>query len=98
MSIEARALRRSYAVFKSGVDPDTLVTTLYSKFLLTPDERAAALNKHRTPGERLDGLFTSLERRVSVDPQAFQQLLDALLSEPALASVANKIRGKGSYI
>ena len=94
MSVEARALQRSNAVFKSGVDPDTLVTTLYSKLLLTHDEREAALNKQRTPGERLDELFTSMERRVSVDPQAFQQLLDALRSEPALASVASKIQGK----
>lgn len=96
MSVEARALRRSNAVFKSGVDPDTLVTTLYSNLSLTPEEREAALNKHRTPGERLDELFTSLERRVSVDPQVFHQLLDMLRSEPALVSVASKVQGIAS--
>ena len=38
LSAESRALRRSNTVFTRGVDPDNLVTVLYSNFLLTPEE------------------------------------------------------------
>ena len=94
MSAEARALRRSNAVFKGGVDPENLVTVLYGNFLLTPDEREKVTHKTLTAGQQLEEMFTALERRVAVDPHALQKLLDALNTEPALVPVANQIQGK----
>jgi predicted DNA-binding ArsR family transcriptional regulator len=92
MSAEARALRKSNAVFKSGVDPENLVTVLYSNFLLTLDEREKATHKQFTAGQQLEEMFTALERRVAVDPHVLQKLLDALNTEPALVPVAKKIQ------
>ena len=94
MSAEARTLRRSNAIIKSGVDPENLVTVLYSNFLLTPDENEKATHKPLTAGQQLEEIFKALERRVAVDPQVLQKLLDALNSEPALEPVAKKIQGK----
>ncbi|CAI8029525.1 hypothetical protein GBAR_LOCUS16769 [Geodia barretti] len=92
MSAEARALRRSNAVFKGGVDPENLVTVLYGNFLLTPDEREKVTHKTLTAGQQLEEMFTALERRVAVDPHVLQKLLDALNTEPALVPVANQIQ------
>ena len=93
LSTESRALIRSNAVFKTGVDPSTLVTVLYSKFLLTPDEKSAATQKTLTDGDKLELMFTYLERRVSTDPQNFHKLLTALNDEPAMEAVGAKIKG-----
>jgi hypothetical protein len=93
LSTESRALRRSNAVFKTGVDPSALVTVLYSKFLLTPDERSEATQKTLTDGDKLELMFTYLERRVSTDPQNFHKLLKALNDEPAMEAVGGKIKG-----
>ena len=93
MSVEARALRRSNAVFKSGVDPEYLVTVLYSNFLLTPEERQRATHSYLTANQQLEDLFTTLERRVSANPQDFHELLKVLRNEPAMKAVACTIQG-----
>ena len=80
-------------MFKTGVDPNTLVAVLYSQFLLTPDERSAATHKTLTDGEKLEQMFTYLERRVSTDPQNFHKLLQGLSDELAMKAVADKIKG-----
>lgn len=92
-SLEARALRRSNAVFKRGVDPDTLVTTLYSNELLTPDEKAKATHSALTDQQQLEELFTSLERRVNTNPHNFHEIVEALRTEPAMEKVADKMQG-----
>ena len=93
LSTESRALRRSNAVFKRGVDPNSLVTVLYSGFLLTPEEKSAATQKTLTDDEKLELIFTYLERRVSTKLENFHKLLKALRDEPAMKSVADKIQG-----
>lgn len=93
-STESRALRKSYAVFKKGVDPDNLVTTLYSNLLLTPEERAKATQRTLTDDQKLEEIFSSLEKRVSVEPKAFHELVKALRDELAMKSVADQIQGK----
>ena len=80
-------------MFKTGVCPSTLVTVLYSQFLLTPDEKLAATQKTLTDGEKLEQMFTYLERRVSTDTQNFHKLLQALNDELAMKPVADKIKG-----
>ena len=94
LSRESRALRESYAVFKRGADPDTVITMLYSKLLLTPEEKERATQSTLTAGRQLDVLFECLERRVAADPSVFNQLVQVMLEEPALAAVGRKMQGE----
>ena len=91
LSVESRALRRSNTVFTRGVDPENLVTVLYSNFLLTPEEKARAMKQTLTIGQQLEEIFQSLERRVSTRPQDFKKIIRALLAEPALKAVGDKM-------
>lgn len=93
LSKESTAFRQSYEVFQSAVDPDTLVTMLYSRFLLTRMERMRATQRTLTTHQQLDVIFDCLERRVSVDPSVFHKLVEVLLEHPALAVVGEKMRG-----
>ena len=92
-SKESRALRRSYATFKNGADPDTVTTVLYTELLLTPEEKERAKQSTLTAREQLEVLFKCLERRVSADPSVFKKLVDRLLEEPALEAVGMKMQG-----
>ena len=93
LSRESRALRESYEVFTSGVDPGSVIKKLYSKLLLTPEEKGKAKQKMLTKDEQLDVIFDCLERRVSADPSVFNQLVQVLLEEPALEAVGKKMQG-----
>ena len=94
LSRESRGLRESYATFKRGADPDTIITMLYSKLLLTPEEKGKAKQKTLTADEQMDVVFECLERRVSADPSVFNQLVHVMLEEPALAAVGKKMQGE----
>ena len=94
LSAESRALRRSNSVFTRGVDPENLVTVLYSNFLLTPEEKARAMKQTLTIGQKLEEIFQSLERRVSTRPQDFKKIIRALLAEPALKAVGDEMQGE----
>ena len=96
-SRESRALRESYAAFKRGADPDTVITMLYSKLLLTPEKKRKAKQKTLTVDEQLHVVFDCLERRVSADPSVFNKLVQVLLEEPALESVGKKMRGERGW-
>ena len=95
MSVESRALRRSNMVFTRGVDPDNLVTVLYSYFLLTPEEKARATQRTLTIHQKLEEIFQTMERRISVTPGDLHVLIQALKAEPATKAVGDKIQGKG---
>ena len=94
LSAESRALRRSNSVFTRGVDPENLVTVLYSNFLLTPEEKARAMKQTLTIGQKLEEIFQSLERRVSTRPQDFKKIICALMAEPALKAVGDRMQGE----
>jgi len=94
LSRESRALRESYAAFKRGADPDTVITMLYSKLMLTREEKGKAKQKTLTVDEQLDVVFDCLERRVSADPSVFHKLTQVLLEEPVLAAVGKKMRSE----
>lgn len=93
ISRESRALRRSYEVFTSGVDPEFVIRNLYSKFLMTQREKERATQRTLTAHQQLDIVFECLERRVSADPSAFHQLVQMLLEEPTLERVGRKMQG-----
>ena len=78
LSAESRALRRSNRVFTRCVDPDNLVTVLYSNFLLTPEENEKASQTAAPGDQRLKAMFMALERRVSANPSVFHTLIQVL--------------------
>ncbi|CAI8008535.1 hypothetical protein GBAR_LOCUS5841 [Geodia barretti] len=77
------ALRRSNEIFVGAVDPENIVPVLYSKRLLTKEEKQKATQQSSTACQRLEEIFKAMERRVHVDPQNFNTLLQALSEEPA---------------
>jgi hypothetical protein len=93
VSAELRALINSYATFKSGVDPEYLVKALYSKGLLTCDEKESATQRMAKASEKLEILFEALKRRISTRPDHFHTLLQVLDEEPAMRGVFDKIKG-----
>lgn len=93
LSREARALRKSNVMFKRGLDPDSVISMLYSKFLLTPEEKARARQKTLSADQQLDVIFDCLEKRVSVEPSDFHKLVQILLDEPVLKAVGKKLQG-----
>lgn len=94
ISAELRALRKSYGVFTSAVDPDYLVRKLYSECLLTPTEKEKATQRTLTTSEKLEECFKIVEQRVSSTPEAFHTMLQALKDEPAMEGVFDIIQGK----
>ena len=97
LSRESRALRESYEMFTSEVDPDTVIRKLYSKLLLTRAEKAKVMQTTLTKGQQLDVIFDCLESRVATDPSVFNTLVQVLLEEPALEGVGKKMQGQGRY-
>ena len=98
LSVESRALRRSNTVFTRGVDPDNLVTVLYSNFLLTPEEYEKASQTTAPGDQRLKVMFMALERRVSANPSVFHTLIQVLQWEEALKDVADVMQGEPNLL
>ena len=81
-------------MFKKGVDPDSLVTILYSNERLTPDEKSKATQRMLTDEQKLEELFKALEKRINTNPYDFHELVKALRSEPAMKTVGDKLQGQ----
>ena len=94
LSVESIALRRSNAIFTRAGDPDGLVTVLYSSFLLTPDEKIRALQQSLTARQKMEEIFQTMERRVSVNTLDFHTLLNVLKAEPATKSLGKEMQGQ----
>ena len=84
VSVESIALRRSNVVFTRAGDPDTLARVLYSNFMLTPEEKARALQHNLTHDQKMEEIFQTMERRVSVNPSDFHTLLSVLKSNKSI--------------
>ena len=98
LSAESRALRRSNTIFTRGVDPDNLVTVLYSNFLLTPEEYEKASQATAPGDQRLKAMFKALECRVSANPSVFHTLIQILQWEEALKDVADVMKGEPNLL
>ena len=93
MSPEPRALRHSNTIFTTGLEPEELVTVLYSIFLITPEEKARAMQQTLTVSQKLEEIFQIMERRVSTTPGNFHKMIRVLKAEPATRAVGEKIQG-----
>ena len=93
VSNEYMTFKKSCLLFKRGVDPDNLVPNLYSKGLLTREEKGKVSQRALTDDEKTDALFTILERRVSTEAKNFHTIVNILQDEPALKHVGDKMKG-----
>ena len=89
-SPECRALRKSGALLRNNVNPDDIVTLLYDEELLTDGERDSANNDQLIATKRMK-VYSALERRVRVSPEAFHKLVRILISVSALKPVAKQL-------
>ena len=94
LSVESTALRRSNLVFTRAGDPDILARVLYGNFMLTPEEKARALQHNLTRDQKMEEIFQTMERRVSVNPSNFHTLLSVLKSEPATKALGEEMQGQ----
>ena len=93
-SQESRALSKSAAKFRDGVDPSLIITRLYEKQLMMQPEWNKVNQKMLTEDERLDAVWKTLVRRVAVDASAFHSVVEILRNnEPALEKLGVHMQG-----
>ena len=92
-SVESIVLRRSNTILTRSGDPENLVTVLFSKLLLTPEEKAKVLQQSLTVGQKMEEIFQTMERRVSASPAHFHTLVQVLKEEPAMRTVGETMQG-----
>ena len=92
-SRESRALSKSAAKFRAGVDPSLIITELYKNLLMTQPEWNKVKQKMLTEDERLDAVCETLMRRVAVDASAFHSVVGILRNEPALKKLGAHMQG-----
>ena len=81
-------------MFVDGVDPSSFATVLYSNLLLTRDEHEIMTLNTVADSKKFQDILKVLERRISVDPNVFHTMVDALIAEPALEAVGQRIKGE----
>ena len=92
-SRESRALSKSAAKFRAGVDPSWIITKLYENLLMTQPEWNKAKQKMLTEDERLDAVWETLVRRVAVDAAVFHSVVEILRNEPVLEKLGDHMQG-----
>ena len=78
MSRESKALQKSCEIFMRGVDPSNVVAPLFTRGLLTPEERQNATQPTRTDNDKLEAIYTALLRCVSANSEDFYTLVEIL--------------------
>ena len=95
---EFRALQKCNDLFTRSLDPENLAPVLYSRGLLTLQEKERATQQTSTSSQKLDEIFKGMMRRVCVNPQCFKTILEALSEEQANKFVAKRIKGNNITI
>ncbi len=93
-SPEYKAFQDMYATLGSGLDPSTVAPMMFSRKLLTPNERDSAMNRMLIDGERTEEILKAAERRIRVDPQAFHTFVEVLGRTEAFSALVEQLRGK----
>ena len=90
-SPESRALGRAADLIVNSIDPNDIVAVLFDNKLLTEDERDLANASHLILQQRMGEVYSALERRVRVSPEAFHKIVRILIGVPALKPVAKQM-------
>ena len=91
-SREQRALRKTAAIFRAGVDPSFIISALNNEELLTEPEWNQTTQKTLTDDERVDAVWKALVRRVAVDPSVFHLVVNILRNEPAMKKLGDQMQ------
>ena len=91
-SPENRALGQASNLLRTTINPDDIVALLFDNQLLTRDERDLANARHLILQQRMEKVYSALERRVGVSPEPFHKFVRILLiGVPVLKPVAEQL-------
>ena len=90
-SPESRALGQAANHLRKGINPNDIVAVLFDNKLLTEDDRDLANARHLIPSKQMDEVYSALEMRVGVSPEAFHKFVRILIGVPALKPVAKQL-------
>ena len=90
-SPEYRALGQASNLLRTSINPDDIVALLFDNQLLTRDERDLANSRHLIPQQRMEKVYSALERRVGVSPEPFHKFVRILIGVSGLEPVAKQL-------
>ena len=73
-------------------DPEVLAWDLYSKDIITVDERDAACYHLHGRNMRTSNLLSAVESRIKVNPGAFDVLLSVLAKQPSMSDLCGRMK------
>ena len=73
-------------------DPEVLAWELYSKDIITVDEREAACYHMHSRGMRTSSLLSAVESRIAVNPRAFDVFLSMLAKRPSMNDLCGRMK------
>ena len=73
-------------------DPGVLAWELYSKDIITVDERDAACYHLHGRSMRTLNLLSAVESRIKVDPGTFDVFLSVLAKQPSMSDLCRRMR------
>ena len=73
-------------------DPEVLAWDLYSKDIITADEREAACYHLHSRNMRTSNLLSAVESRIAVNPGAFDVFLAVLAKQPSMSDLCRRMK------
>ena len=73
-------------------NPEVLAWELYSKDIITLDERNAACYHLHDRSMRTSNLLSAVESRIAVDPGAFDVFLSVLAKQPSMSDLHRRMK------
>ena len=73
-------------------DPEVLAWELYSKDVITVDEREAACYHMHSRGMRTSSLLSAVESKIVVNPGAFEVFLSVLAKRPSVSDLCARMK------
>ena len=73
-------------------DPEDLAWKLYSKDIITADEREAACYRMHGRSMRTSSMLSAVESKIEVDPGKFDVFLSVLAKQPSMSDLCKRMR------
>ena len=73
-------------------DPEVLAWELYSKDIITVDEREAACYHMHSRGMRTSSLLSAVESKIKVNPGTFDVFLSVLAKQPSMSDLCERMK------
>ena len=73
-------------------DPKDLAWELYSKDIITADERKAACYHMHDESTRTSSMLSAVESKIEVDPGKFDVFLSVLAKQPSMSDLCKRMR------